>query len=154
MCFLAINTLDLLQPIVEVRSGFVSRITTGAALPLGADAVVQVEDTELVQATANGEEEAVVRILSTIPPGHDVRPVGVDIAKGEQVLKRFETLGPAELGLLAAIGVTKVNIIAPPTVAVLSTGNEVSRCWYLVNGQRVFSLVWACSCRPQGVCWR
>ena len=109
-----------------VKSGFISRITTGAPLPRGADAVVQVEDTELVQTTSDGEEECVVRILSSVKSGHDVREVGVDIAKGQEVVKKFEMLGPAELGLLAAIGVTKVNVIAPPTVAVLSTGNEVS----------------------------
>ena len=111
---------------MTVKSGFVSRITTGAPLPPGADAVVQVEDTELVETTSDGEEERVVRILSSVESGHDVRGVGVDISKGQEVVRKFELLRPAELGMLAAIGVTKVNIIAPPTVAVLSTGNEVS----------------------------
>ena len=107
-----------------MRSGFISRITTGAPLPPGADAVVQVEDTELVESVDG--EEGVVRILSSVEPGCDVRPVGVDIASGQEVLRRGERLGPAELGLLASSGVTEVKVVATPTVAVLSTGNEVS----------------------------
>lgn len=73
-----------------------------------------------------GDEELVVKILTAVSPGHDVRPVGCDIAKGERVLSTGDRLGPAELGLLAAVGITKVRVYQPPTVGVLSTGNEVS----------------------------
>ena len=58
-------------------------------------------------------------------PGHDLRPIGCDIAEGERVLAAGDRLGPAELGLLAAVGVTKVKVYQRPTVGVLSTGNEV-----------------------------
>ena len=61
-------------------------------------------------------------------PGHDVRPVGCDIFKGEQVLTTGDRIGPAEVGLLAAVGVTKVKVYQRPTVGVLSTGNEVCLC--------------------------
>ncbi|XP_064406979.1 gephyrin-like isoform X2 [Halichondria panicea] len=111
------------MPDCQVVSGFVSRITTGAPLPHGADAVVQVEDTELVE--GEGDEERVVRILESVSPGTDVRAVGVDIAEGEEVLSGGVVLGPSELGLLASLGVTEVKVVATPTVAVLSTGNEV-----------------------------
>lgn len=103
--------------------GCVSRITTGAPLPRGADAVVQVEDTLLVE--GEGDEERVVRILVGVATGKDVRRVGVDISLGEEVLTKGTILGPPELGLLAALGVTEVKVVATPTVAVLSTGNEV-----------------------------
>lgn len=73
-----------------------------------------------------GEEELVVKILSSVSPGHDVRPVGFDIAKGERVLSAGDRLGPAEIGLLATVGVTKVKVYEKPTIKVLSTGDEVN----------------------------
>lgn len=112
-------------PSVTVVPGHVSRITTGAPLPPGADAVVQVEDTELLETTADGREEKRVKILSVAKPGQDLRPIGFDIDKGQQVLATGERLGPSELGLLAAVGVSKVKVFQAPRVAVLSTGNEV-----------------------------
>lgn len=54
------------------------------------------------------------------------RPVGSDIPQGEKVLKRNQFLGPSEVGLLATVGVFKVKCFKKPTIAVLSTGNEVS----------------------------
>lgn len=111
--------------VVEVRSGAVARITTGAPLPAGADAIVQVEDTELVQATSDGHEEEVVRILVSVESGHDVRPTGVDISLGQPILLEGNKLGPPEIGLLSAVGVTQVKVVAPARVAVLSTGNEI-----------------------------
>jgi len=53
------------------------------------------------------------------------RPVGCDVSQGQLVLSRGMTLGPSELGLLAAVGVTKLNCYKLPTVGVMSTGNEV-----------------------------
>jgi gephyrin len=113
------------KPTVEVVPGCVCRITTGAPLPPGADAVVQVEDTELLEKSEDGIEEKRVRILSTVKLGHDVRPVGFDIGKGKRVLAKGDRLGPAELGILAAVGLTKVKVHQRPRVGVLSTGNEV-----------------------------
>ena len=67
-------------------------------MPLGADAVVQVEDTELVSSTPDGEEDT-IRILSNVSPGTDVRPVGSDIAMGDILLPGGCRLFAAELGL-------------------------------------------------------
>lgn len=109
----------------SVTSGHVMRINTGAPLPPGADAVVQVEDTELLESDNDGRTEKKVKILTTPKPGQDIRPVGFDVSVGEQVLTTNQKLGPAELGLLASLGVTKVEVFQKPRVAVLSTGNEV-----------------------------
>ena len=57
--------------------------------------------------------------------GQDIRPVGSDIALGETVLSKGTILGPGEVGLLAAVGVTEVLVSKLPRVAVLSTGNEI-----------------------------
>lgn len=66
-----------------------------------------------------------VRISVCVDAGHDVRPVGRDIAQGQLLLSEGDRLGPSEIGLLSAVGVTAVRVVGLPTVAVLSTGNEV-----------------------------
>lgn len=109
----------------NVTSGHVMRITTGAPLPPGADAVVQVEDTELLESDDEGRTEKRIKILTTPKPGLDIRPIGFDVSRGQQVLLTFQKLGPAELGLMASLGLTEVEVFEKPKVAVLSTGNEV-----------------------------
>ena len=54
------------------------------------------------------------------------RPVGCDIEQGQLVLSRGMRLGPSEIGLLATVGVTRVNCYKLPKVGVMSTGNEVN----------------------------
>ncbi|CAN0394933.1 unnamed protein product [Lampetra fluviatilis] len=113
------------QPVQTVMPGQVMRVTTGAPIPSGADAVIPVEDTELLKESENGAEELEVRILSQARPGQDIRCIGQDIRRGECVLSRGSHVGPAEVGLLATVGATKVEVHRLPVVAVLSTGNEL-----------------------------
>src|SRR4051794_37645116 len=80
-----------------VRPGTVARITTGSPVPPGADAVVMVENTREV----NGRIE--IR-QGRITAGENIRPIGVDMARGQQVLAAGTTIGPAEMGLLASLG--------------------------------------------------
>ena len=109
----------------QVISGHVMRITTGAPVPQGADAVVQVEDTELLESDDGGRTEKRIKILTCPKPGQDIRPIGFDVNKGQQVLSAYDKLGPAELGLMASLGLTDIEVFEKPKVAVLSTGNEV-----------------------------
>uniref|UniRef100_A0A8C2ADW4 Gephyrin a n=1 Tax=Cyprinus carpio TaxID=7962 RepID=A0A8C2ADW4_CYPCA len=104
------------QPTLTVMPGQVMRVTTGAPIPCGADAVVQVEDTELLR-----ESEDV--IINTGIIIH--RPIGHDIKRGECVLAKGTHMGPSEIGLLATVGVTEVEVQKFPVVAVMSTGNEL-----------------------------
>lgn len=108
-----------------VRPGYCMRINTGAPVPAGADAVVQVEDTKLERADESGKEELEISILVEPRPAQDIRPVGSDIASGQHILSKGQRLGPAELGLLATVGVTSVTCFRKPVVAVMSTGNEL-----------------------------
>ncbi|KAG9336075.1 hypothetical protein JZ751_002422, partial [Albula glossodonta] len=101
------------QPTHTVMPGQVMRVTTGAPIPCGADAVVQ------------GTEELEVRILVQARPGQDIRPIGHDIKRGECVLAKGTHMGPSEIGLLATVGVTEVEVQKFPVVAVMSTGNEL-----------------------------
>ncbi|KAI9009808.1 hypothetical protein BC832DRAFT_388582 [Gaertneriomyces semiglobifer] len=102
----------------------IARITTGAALPPNADAIVMVEDTKLVQASPEGEELQ-VEILKKVQPGEAVRDVGTDVRKGDLVLKKYDMLLGAEIGLLCSVGISTVRVFKRPKVGVLSTGHEV-----------------------------
>jgi molybdenum cofactor synthesis domain-containing protein len=104
-------------PDFVVHPGTAARITTGAPLPAGADAVVMVELTR--------EADGRVLIERSVAPGADVRPVGQDYAAGEVLLPAGAELGPAELGVLASVGATAVPVHPRPRVAVFSTGDEL-----------------------------
>ncbi|XP_027330481.1 molybdopterin biosynthesis protein CNX1 [Abrus precatorius] len=108
---------------VTLTSGTVAYVTTGGPIPDGADAVVQVENTEIVTSDSDGTQR--VRILVQTAKGNDIRPVGFDIEKDAIVLTPGERLGASEIGLLATVGVTTVKVYPTPTVAVLSTGDEL-----------------------------
>ena len=66
----------------KLQPGTCVRINTGAPVPPGADAVVQVEDTELTRASDDGKEELEIKILSEPVSRQDIRPVGSDIQAG------------------------------------------------------------------------
>uniref|UniRef100_A0A914GX88 molybdopterin adenylyltransferase n=1 Tax=Globodera rostochiensis TaxID=31243 RepID=A0A914GX88_GLORO len=100
------------------------RVTTGARVPLGADAVMQVEDTRVLE--HNGEEELVVEIGKEPLEGQDIREPGSDVAKGELLLKKGTVLNAAEIGVIALSGAKKVRIYERSVpVSVLSTGDEL-----------------------------
>ncbi|TNM41155.1 molybdopterin molybdotransferase MoeA [Nocardioides albidus] len=105
-------------PVGELTPGSVRRIMTGAAVPQGADAVVEVE------ATDGGTD--VVEIREARATGSFVRTAGSDVATGSQVLDAGMTLGPAQIGVLAALGVREVVVRRRPRVLVLSTGSELA----------------------------
>ncbi|KAK8641300.1 hypothetical protein V6N13_010714 [Hibiscus sabdariffa] len=107
---------------VTVTPGTVAYVTTGGPIPDGADAVIQVENTEQVEAPSETKR---VRILVQTSKGVDIRPVGCDIEKDAVVLKSGEKIGASEVGLLATVGVTMVKVQPTPTIAVLSTGDEL-----------------------------
>ncbi|KAM3324298.1 molybdopterin biosynthesis protein CNX1-like [Capsicum chacoense] len=109
---------------VTVTPGTVAYVTTGGPVPDGADAVVQVEDTESI--SVGSAEPKRVRILKQTSSGVDIRAVGSDIAQGTIVLKSGERLGAAEIGLLATVGVVTAKVYPSPTIGVLSTGDELA----------------------------
>jgi gephyrin len=114
--------------LAELREGLIARITTGAPLPPGADAVVMVEDTVLQSLTEDGKEEKTVEVLtSEIKRGENVREIGSDVQAGSIILRKGEGITSAggELGLLASVGVNEVEVYKKPVVAILSTGDEI-----------------------------
>lgn len=111
-----------------LKEGEIARITTGAPLPPGATAVIMVEDTLLKTKTDDGNEEKEVEVLAEgVNDGENIREVGSDIERGTVVLRKYEQVSAAggEIGSLAAVGVDEVQVFRRPTIAVLSTGDEI-----------------------------
>jgi molybdopterin molybdotransferase len=104
-------------PTVGVLPRQAVRIHTGAMIPAGADAVVMVEDTNLV----GGE----VEVVAAAAPGENVLTAGEDVERGSIAVPAGRRLRPADLGGLAALGLTAVTVRARPRIAILSTGDEV-----------------------------
>jgi molybdenum cofactor synthesis domain-containing protein len=105
-------------PTASVGPGEASRIFTGAPMPDGADAVVMVERTRLV-------DDDHVRVEIEVPAGNHVRPVGDDLDVGATVLSPGEVLSAAHLGVLASLGVEHVRVHRRLRVGVVSTGDEL-----------------------------
>ncbi len=101
----------------EVGAGKCVRIMTGAKMPEGTDTVVIQE-----KAVQTGEH---IRITADHKQGQNVREAGEDIAAGDTVLDRGARIGPAQLGLLASLGVAEVSVKRRPRVAFFSSGDEL-----------------------------
>lgn len=118
----------LLRLVGEVRMGEAAhgaiessqavRVATGAMLPEGADAVVMIEHAELLDAET-------LEVYKSVAPWENVVRPGEDVAAGQEVLPAGWTLRPQDLGLLGALGITKLWVHRKPTIAVFSTGDEV-----------------------------
>ncbi len=109
-------------PAVEVRAGTASTIATGGTIPRGADSVVMIENTELVETP----EGPAVEVRRAVAPGQFVSFAGSDIARGEAVLRRGQRITSREIGILAACGIAEIPVVRRPRVAVLSTGDELA----------------------------
>jgi putative molybdopterin biosynthesis protein len=107
-------------PEIEVASGTATAIATGGVLPRGADAVVMIENTELLD-----EALAAIELRRAAGPGQFVSFAGSDIARGETLLRQGTRIGSREIGMLAACGLAKIDVVRRPKVAVLSTGDEL-----------------------------
>ncbi|MBS4024430.1 MAG: molybdopterin molybdenumtransferase MoeA [Clostridia bacterium] len=102
----------------ELLEGQGVKVPTGGMLPLGADAVVMFEQTE-------GMGEDLLAVLKSVAPGENVILEGEDAAAGAIILPEGHLLKPVDLGILAAVGQTKVAVWEPVRVGIISTGDEI-----------------------------
>ncbi len=109
-------------PTRTVERGQCTRIMTGAPIPTGADAVVMVERTELIE---TGRSPRVSMTVKAIGPGDNIMRRATSMRRGDVVLRAGSPLRPIELGVLAEVGCCQVPVIRRPTISVLSTGNEL-----------------------------
>jgi len=101
-----------------VGAGEAVRISTGAMLADGADTVIRVEDTR-------EETENSVAVLAVRQKGQDVRHRGEEFAEGDLLLRRGARIAASQAGLLASVGIDRVTVFTPCTVALLVTGSEL-----------------------------
>ncbi|MEO7040052.1 MAG: gephyrin-like molybdotransferase Glp [Gemmatimonadaceae bacterium] len=104
-------------PSRAVEAGSCTRIMTGAPLPEGVDTVIRLEDTD------GGVER--VSIRSDRDAGRNVRHRGEDITTGTMVLDRGQPIGAAQIGVLASVGASSVDVYRQPRVAFFGSGDEI-----------------------------
>jgi molybdopterin molybdotransferase len=110
----------------RLAEGAAARIMTGAPLPLGADAVVPVEETTGPEGEARyAELGEAVRFDARPAPGDHVRRRGEDVRRGDAVLRAGGVASPARIALLATVGRSAVSVVRRPRVAIVSTGDEL-----------------------------
>jgi molybdopterin molybdotransferase len=112
----------------SVEPGTAVRIMTGAPMPRGADAVVPFEETDEPEGRGFGsfaKSRDTVGILKAAEPGANIRYAAEDVRRGQAIITKGSVLHPAQIGVLASLGMAKVRVHRRPVVAVLSTGDEV-----------------------------
>lgn len=119
------NTLDVIDFLEagsttdkKVEKGKCIEISTGAAMPEGAEAVVMVEYAEKFDDKVN--------LLTTATPSQDVAKKGSDIEEGNLILKKGDFLNPGKIGVLLSQGFETIEVYKKPTVGILSSGNEIT----------------------------
>jgi molybdopterin molybdotransferase len=108
----------------EVVQGTAIRIMTGAPIPKGADSVVRFEDTNETTRRRGGPI-AEIGICVAAQEGQNIRYAGEDIAKGHVALAAGTIIRPAEVGVLASLGMSTIAAIRRPVIAIVATGNEL-----------------------------
>jgi len=109
-------------PALAVEAGWATPIATGGVIPRGADAVVMIEHTDLIEDAA----EPAIEVRRAVSPGQFISYAGSDIARGETTVRKRTLVSSREIGILAACGITEVEVVRKPQVAVLSTGDELA----------------------------
>jgi len=119
-------------PATTVRHGHAVAIATGGMMPRGADAVVMIEHADIDDVAGSGSSRNAhsatghrLRIGRAVGAGTGVSFAATDITRGETVLRVGQVLTSRDTGVLAAIGVAKVDVWRRPTVAIISTGDEI-----------------------------
>lgn len=117
------------SPSAVVSPGKAVKVMTGAAMPVGADAVLPVEQSEF-----SGDE---VYAIEGVAPGKNVGARGEDIARGSVVLNAGRKLRPQDIGVLSSIGVGETAVVRQPRVRILVTGNELLVAGSRPSGNRI-----------------
>jgi molybdopterin molybdotransferase len=103
---------------VNLATGQTAEAYTGGGLAGGADAVVMVEHTQVVN-------ETTIEVVRSVAPGENVVQAGEDVRESEPILTAGHVLRPQDIGGLMALGITEVSVNRRPRVAIVSTGDEL-----------------------------
>lgn len=105
-------------PDVTLNDGETAVIHTGAMIPEGADAVVMIERTQ----KASDDE---IEILAPVASGENIIKLGEDVRKDSETLPVGHTIRPQDIGGLLAVGITEVEVVKRPRIAIMSSGDEL-----------------------------
>lgn len=106
------------EPIQNLQKGEAMKIATGGMLPVGADAVIMVEHTEKI-------DENQIEVKKSIAIGENVVQIGEDIKKGQDLLQKGRKIQSQDIGVMAGIGVTDVDVYQQIRIGIISTGDEL-----------------------------
>jgi molybdopterin molybdotransferase len=106
------------DPSFSIGPGEVAKIATGGMLPKGADSVVMIEHTNMLDPTS-------VEIYRSVAPGQNAIAIGEDLKKDEVLVAKGQRIRASETGLLAALGRRRIRVYQKPTVGIISTGDEI-----------------------------
>ena len=124
-----------------IHRGQAARIMTGAPIPQGADSVIMQEDTE--------KNDGHVLVKDKTEVGENIRLAGEDVKEGEVIIEKGCVIQPVHIGMMAVAGRSSVYVNQQPTVAILSTGDEIKDldenpqgpCIYNSNGYMLYAQV-------------
>ncbi|MCR6669610.1 MAG: molybdopterin biosynthesis protein, partial [archaeon YNP-WB-040] len=120
------------EPKIELNSGEAVEVSTGAPIPIGANAVVMVEYTRRV-----GDY---VFVYKPVGVGENIAQAGSDLMLGETIMRAGEIIGVREIGVLAALGRIKVKVYRKPKVAIISTGNELTKPGTMLSPYKIYDV--------------
>lgn len=103
---------------VKISSGEAIYVPTGGMIPEGADAVIMIEHAEKL-------DDSTLMVYRPLSVGENIIFKGDDIKEGEEIIKKGKKLSPQDIGVLAALGVSKVNVYKKPRFFIISTGDEI-----------------------------
>lgn len=118
------------QPEKLDSPGSCIKIATGAVLPVGCDSVVMVEYTR--------ERGGTVEIFRSVKPGESISRSGVDLSRGDIVLRKNSSIGPREIAVLSSIGIKRIQVLRKLRIAIVSTGNELVEPGESIAAGRIF----------------
>lgn len=103
---------------LNLKSGEAVRISTGAAIPLGADAVVKIEDTSI-----DNDE---ISLFTSLVPGKNISRKGEDFLQGTKMLISGTTLKASHIALISSLGINKIKVKRRPQVSIFAVGDELT----------------------------
>lgn len=119
------------QSDIVVNNGEAVRISTGAAIPIGADSVVKIEDTEII--------DKKIAVYASIVPGKNISKAGEDISRGTEVLNAGVTLKASHIALLSSLGFRKISVKKKTVVSVFAVGDELIEVGNILPKNKIYN---------------
>jgi len=116
---------------IELKKGEAVRISTGAAIPIGADSVVKIEDTEI--------KDKDILVYASIVPGKNISKAGEDISRGTEVLSAGVTIKASHIALLSSLGYKKISVKKKTEVSVFAVGDELIEVGNILPKNKIYN---------------